>query len=363
MDPKRQHLGTIALENALTTHHFGAAWDFEFGGRSRDYGYWPRTREDVVHFFGQFILLAEEVGCSSHPVAAEVRNVLAGHIRGLWSNALMYDDLDRSCRNIANRAYWPKGWLAICQTIQHDSAEYAPDVLSRIEALRRAVQPVTLVQRVQSIVLEESALYAGIDATVGGSIDYEANYKQTHEIAVQLGQAAGADQGAFTTLLPELVTISTPQLWSFGYGLAVGTSDPRALWARLVATMAATASDKQCIPVFLGFLNALHAKDPTLAHGLLDAAVEDECLGRWYPPLQTAIGIDDRGVARLFRSLDLGRCPVQSYGVLAGAGAAHPIRGSDFNVLLKKIADKPEGLGVAMMILWMRIPYDGRRNS
>ena len=38
----------------------------------------------------------------------------------------------------------------------------------------------------------------------------------------------------------------------------------------------------------------LHTKNLQLVNTLLDDSLEDETLARWYPILQTAIGIDER---------------------------------------------------------------------
>ena len=46
-DPKERSLGLAALDEVLEATHFSSGHRFEFGARSRDYGYRPRSDEDV----------------------------------------------------------------------------------------------------------------------------------------------------------------------------------------------------------------------------------------------------------------------------------------------------------------------------
>jgi len=71
-DPKKRALGLMALRAALEASHFGPGYNFEFGARSRDYGYWPRTRGDVKQWFGHSLNLAEDLSCSDEPAAQQL---------------------------------------------------------------------------------------------------------------------------------------------------------------------------------------------------------------------------------------------------------------------------------------------------
>ena len=73
-DPTNRILGLMALKAAMETSHFGPRVNFEFGARSRDYGYWPSTKRLTVITFTEPLpsesslkyLLAEER--AKHPV-------------------------------------------------------------------------------------------------------------------------------------------------------------------------------------------------------------------------------------------------------------------------------------------------------
>jgi hypothetical protein len=363
-DPKTRTLGLMALRAALEASHFGPGYNFEFGARSRDYGYWPRTREDVKQWFGHSLNLAENLACSDEPAASQVRTVVAEQFRGLWTSAAMYDDLERVCRAISKRRFWVEGWTAVRQTLFYDSKGFSPEISARLASLEALVQPTDLVQKVQSMVLSEAVIYVGFDSTDDSTNDVGKTMAKAEAIARDLGRDVAADQDTFAQLLPELIVGSSQQLWNFGGGLAEGTENPPAIWSQLVTRLAATPADKRNSHVFRGFLNALHATNAKLVNALLDEALENETLAEWYPILQTAVGIDKEGVNRLMRSLELGRAWIGTYRSMVGGGVTHQISGRDFNSLLLRIAGQPGGLGIAIEILYMRLSFEeGRMRS
>ncbi len=366
-DHKRRALGVAALDAMLQASHFTGSGDFEFGTRSRDYGYRPTSTGDIRHWFGQVLGLAEETASSNGPASPQVREVMARRFRALWSFAGVFEDLERVCHRISQTGFWPEGWRAVRQTIHYDSAGFSPEVAMRLASLESDLRPTDLVQKVRSIVLSDEVMFCGADSTVDSAADVGQDIgritAQAEKMAHEFGRAAAADEKAFAVLLPELLTAGTQQSWSFGRGLAEGSEEPRSIWDRLVAQLAATPSNLQRVQVLGGFLSALNAKEPDLANSLLDRAAEDDVLGAWYPGLQTVVGIDQAGLERLMRSLHLRKAPIGMYSHLKAGGVTHNLGGGDFNKLLLRIAAEPGGLDIALDILPMRVRFEGRKHS
>lgn len=362
-DPKERTLGVAALEAMLEAVHFTPTWDFEFGTRSRDYGYAPKTPEDVKHWFAQALHVAQEFACSDRPVAPEVRRIVAHQFRGLWSKAAMYDELRTVCRNISEKGFWREGWLAVRQTIHYDSNGFWPEVAAGAAALESDLRPRGLVQRVRSIVLAQSAMFSGIDSTVDATTDVQPVVAQVESTSHDLGVAVAADEESLALLLPDVVTARTEQLWHFGRGLADGAEPARPIWNELVAQLSKTAASTRTIQTLGGFLSALKVREPDLVDVLLDDCVDDSVLGPVYPALQTCVGIDEKGLNRLLRSLDVHRAPIWIYRNLVSGGVTHKLPGHDFNGLLLRIAAEPEGLDIALEILQMRLAFEGRSQS
>jgi hypothetical protein len=126
-EPKKNALGIVALGAALETSHFGTGFGFEFGARSRDYGYWPRTRQENKDWFARTLAAAAALARSEAPIAINVRNLIAEKFRGLWSTAAMYDELEQVCDAISNVCFWIEGWIAVRQTLYYDSSALDPE--------------------------------------------------------------------------------------------------------------------------------------------------------------------------------------------------------------------------------------------
>jgi hypothetical protein len=358
---KERTLGLAGLRATLEAIHFMAAGDFEFGAHSRDYGWSPRTPVEAKDWFEKALSLAGEFACADNPVAQHVREVLARQFRGLWTQATMYDELERISRAISARCFWKEGWIAVRQTIHFDSKGLPPEVSERLGAIEELLRPKDLLERVRAIVLSEGISIAGLDAADDQTAEILPFYR-VESAAEALGREAAANEGVFAQVLPEL-TRSHELIWNFGKGLAQGAEKPLSTWDRLAAALAASGQQTPDFRVLHGFLNGLNAKDPELASVLLDGALRDERLAWVYPALQTAVGIDEKGVQRLMRSLELGKAPIRAYHSLVSGGVTHKIAGRDFNNLLLRIAVEPGGLDLAIEILHMRISFASNQSS
>ena len=322
-DPKKRTLGLMGLSAALEVSHFGPGYNFEFGVRSRDYGYWPRSRDDEKHWFGQTLNLVETLACSDDPWAGQVRTVLADKFRGLWSDAAMHDELERVCRAACEGRFWTEGWIAVRQTIFYDSKGFSPEISARLASLETLLRPRDLVQKVRSIVLSDDMIHVGLNSTFDEASDVGKTTEEVQETARDLGRAIAVDQATFMEVLPDLIMGNSLQLWDFGGGLAEGAEQPRVIWTKLVTHLAAMPTNKRNPRVYCGFLETLHTKNLEPVNTLLDDSLEDETLARWYPILQTAIGIDEKGVNRLMRSLELGKAWIGIYRNLIRGGVTH----------------------------------------
>jgi len=361
-DISQRSLGLKALKAALEASHFTSVYDFEFGARSRDHGYWPQSGAEVKHWYGSVLSLAETLACSDRPVAPPVCATVAGEFRCLWTIACMYEELERVCRAISGRKFWREGWIAVRETLKFDSERFTPEVVARLSSLEGHLRPIDLVQKVRAIVLSAREGLDLDDFEGESTDDIAAGMKRTEAIAHGLGEAVASDAGAFEELVGELVS-GRGRLTSFGQGLLAGTPNPKATWDQLVTQLTTKGEGERNVQILVGFLSALHVGNPQLADALLDDAVQNETLAASYPWLQTAIRIDAKGVDRIGRSLALGKTPIGQYGILALGGSTDDISGTDLKELVLTIAAKPNGFNPALEILGMRLYSDDQKKQ
>jgi hypothetical protein len=354
-DEKQRALGVLALKGVLEALDFHSVNNFDFGARSRDFGYWPRTQEDVDHWFGVSLKLVETFACGRGLAAPQARAAFAASFRWLWLRGGSIDEIARVCRAIRDIRFWPEGWRAVRQALDLDGTGLDEERRRKLVVLETALRPTDLMQKVRGVVF--STRLQGIDLE-----DFEdhsgeniaTRLARTEALAQDLGRAVASDQAVFEELLPEIVS-SDGRLWFFGQGLLSGAMDAAAMWKRLVAALAVTEEGSRMPEVLRGFLHQLRATNPALATALLDKAVEHETLAGLYPFLQVAVRLETPDVARLKRSIALGKAPAAMYWHLCSGWATDPIAAPDLRELVLAIAAMPSGYHVAIEILDMRL--------
>ncbi|UVO30335.1 hypothetical protein [Bradyrhizobium arachidis] len=357
--PKRQGLGARSLEAMLRTDHFSSSYVFEFGARSRDHGYHPRTNADIAQWYGSALKLAEDVGGSDAPGAEEARKAVAAEFRGLWVNAEVCDELERASRAFAANGFWRDGWIAARQTRVHEGKRLRPESLARLKNLEECLRPRDLVEKVRGIVLDAKGRgidYDDLDEEIDDidSYDFAASERRAAAAIERLGRDVAGDRASFEAILPELLN-GGGRLGPFGRALAHAAEDPVDLWSSLVDQLAANPNGNP--HVMGGFLAGLQTTNPDETNSILDDALVNPVLAPWLPYLQASVVIDDKGVVRLHRSLELGHAPMDRYSLLAWGRASDPIPGAAFRDLVLAISEKG-GVDAALHMISMRLVSD-----
>lgn len=359
-EEKKQMLGLAALDKVLEAMHFSPAFQSNFGARSRDYGYQPRTQADEARWYRTALEFLERLALTEKMFKQELRDLLAQKFRGLWTLALIHDDLERLTRSFSSDDFWREGWVACRVTLHFDKDWLPPEAVDRLAALEADLMPTNLPERVRALVLGESS--GGLDLE---DVEVDADPKSTTErievMARNLGAAVAADEEAFVELLPYLLHGGN-RIWEFGQGLAKASLDPCATWAKLVGALQRTDPKKRNVQVFRGFLAGLWEKEQTLAQYLLDLALDQPDLMMFIPVLQSAIRLDERGAERLVRALNDGKAPIWMYGNLAFGGVTACLDGGMLKDLVLRIASKSDGFDVALHILYMQLHLDSKNH-
>ena len=360
-EPKQCSLGLAALDQFLKTTNFSSHHRFEFGARSRDYGYYPRNSDEFTRWYGAALSLIQRLAFIERILEPELSVLVAQNFRGLWTSANMFDHLDGLARLFAADKFWQKGWVACRQTMYYGKDRLTPDSLSRLSALEAELSPSNLSERVRALVLGNGSSGPDLeDMDLEG--DIASKLERLEEIATELGAAVAADDEAFSELLPDLLR-GGRRTWSFGRGLAGGSEERRTIWSRLVEGLEQLPQEQRNVQVLIGYLAELWEKDKDLAQIVLDAALDQPLLVACFPLLQSAARIDVRGVERLKRALNSGQVPVSTYRNLAFGRTTDQLSGGDLRDLLLQIAEHPDGFDVALEILGMRLFSDSSQQK
>lgn len=344
----RRELGFKSLEAMLQTSGFSSFHHFEFGGRSRDYGWQPKCWLDVVHWFQSVLAL-----CSSHDLgedatSSRVRVILGTHLRRLWTEAELHDEVEAICREFQGRRFWPEGWTGIRSIRRWREEPLAAEedaILARIEA---SLSPQSLVEQVRARVLRSVRdAHGDIDFR-----DYQAQSERHQQQLIELGRTLTAEGAILDGLMDELTVCSTGiTLGPLAKGLVDVTTDQRALWGKLVASFRSADPAQRSPELLACYIYNLQSAEAELTEELLAECLDDPLLAEWFPYFQKRVVISAAGLQRLKESLARKSAPAERYRDI---GWINKLDDSAMLELIPMILQLEEGFDVAVDTIYMR---------
>lgn len=351
----RRELGLASLGAMLQTSHFSSSQQFDFGGRPRDYGYFPKTREDVLKWFRAALDMCAVHDARDPEISSKIRDLLSKHLRGLWTEIGLCEEIESICRQFHQKAFWPEGWTAV-RSIRHLRHEPLPaEEDAKLAALQLELAPKSLLDRVRGEVLRNTRdLYTDIDVN-----DYEAQMQRRERSLIEIGGLLARDSRVFGELMPELTRCtSTVTLGPFSKGVVDASNDHPALWKHLIASFEASDRTTRSTEFLCCYLFNLQSVNPDLVESLLEHALRDPQLSEYFPLFQTAVQITPPGVLRLKESLTSGKVPAERFHRLAYAGKS--LQDQAILDLIPLLLGSNDGYPVALDIVWMRTQADQR---
>lgn len=349
---QRREFGISALNAVMETGDFKSYRHFDFGARSRGYGFDPRTRDEILHWFRSALSLCKRL-IVNEAVAPQIRKTVADSLRGLWNHVGMYDEVEDICRALSTGHFWPEGWRAIHSTRRWRQEPLDVDLERRLMAIEELFAPRDLVDRARAVVLRNAH---GAFDDLGPDDDVTAHMDRMQAQAYELGRGVAQSEAAFRELLPELVT---PESWMylghFMKGMIDDSSDHRGQWNSILAGFIDAEPKQRSADCLAIFLFNLRSTDSELVEVLLDEAMNNPSLAEWLPLLQCRAGMRLQGVERLKRSLASGSVPIERYCHLTLT--SDTLSGEGLAELSSLIAERPGGFDVALEIVWMRIAF------
>ncbi len=234
-------------------------------------------------------------------------------------------------------------------------------ILERLRHLEKMLAPVSLLEKARTYALAKP--WRALDLADTEDDDVNASSHDKVEIITrEIGRMVACDEEVFVELLPEiLATAEGYGLYFFGQGLGEGCLDFPKMWQNFLIQLNAIDKERRNYQVLKGFLNAISKTNSQISEKFLDDAVSDNVLGCVFPELQTSVEINESGVERLKKSLELDIAPIWMFRNL-GYGRVHEsINDTNLAKLLSLIKLKADGLAVAIDILTMRLHGRGSR--
>lgn len=352
-DVDKRRCASVALEALLTAHNFTSSSSFDFGARSRDWGWRPKLNKDVWDWYDSAIDLAVELSS----VLNDARITLAGSVRDLWHFGACHDALDRAASTFVKVKSWIEGWIAFRTCLRFEGNAMPEPVRKRLEAIIQRLKPSDLLHQARAVVLSSIGGWEVADGEPDDG-DVMKPWHRAAQMAQDVGRQLAHDSETRAEFLTELMVDPHAQrALECGRGLAEGASDLAEIWRDLVGHFEAAESKSRNATVLGGFIYEAHQRDTGFAETSLEAAIENPALARSLPYLQARIGIDEAGIARLRRAIEKGA--LQSFDFMSIAnGTVGDSPPEALALLLLDIADLPDGVEIALDILHMHFYRD-----
>ncbi|MBB3521165.1 hypothetical protein [Rhizobium sp. BK456] len=352
--PLLARLGLEALKQSLETAHFSSQFEVDFGARRRDYGWSPKSRDDVLRWYGGFSKLALEIALPED-INGPVRHLLGRAVRGLCEDAGMISEVEAIAHALATSGGWIDGWIGVRETLHWGKSVIPSDMLERLNALERLLAPNDLLGEIRSTVLTRDA---GILDLLDDSEepDYSNRHNKMLENAKRLGSLAANERTLISELLPELLTDrSNEASVSFGNGLGATLSDPDKLLSEAKEIIAGMKPADVSLHTIRGLLRGWQEVDAATVETFLDNAVLDPIWGKWFPELQWVVGLEGDGADRIFKALRAGIAPSWQYRYISWGRASDILAPDVIEALANSLSEIPDGGAIAINLLGMVI--------
>lgn len=355
----RRQLGLEILQVLLKSEHFTSQLSHSFGARTRDFGTWPESREEISHWFSSVLQLIDRLSRQSGELWAALRTRLAEHFQGLWIHTRTQEPLAALMRNLAGDRFWREGWAACRRTLHYHSGKLSPEWLVLLQELDRELRPTTLADQVRAMTLGEWEVGLDLDGfddiivEEGRSGDRE----REDEIVRRLGAQLAGQPAVLSELLPELMR-GGRRVWALGQGMASAAADPDLVWYALADGFANSAATGRDARILCGFLEQTARQDRAVAHRLLETARSHPQLISCYAQLHAAIGLDAQGVEQLVQVAERGEIPADAFRYLALGRATDSVDEDSLRRLLLAVSRLPDGVNAALHVLHMRLYSD-----
>lgn len=347
---RHQEIAGKLFDSAFQVSNWSSSASFNFGARTRTYGWVPANKSEGQAWYRGFIKqLHPCLESTDKKTQSLAKTLIARHFMGLWSFAGCIEELEEVIKKYGAEGKWTEIWRSIQRTIKFRGKNFGGELLLRLEALEKLTAPMGV-----NAEIEAYALTNTWDQSESFSDNYTAQVDAIHERVILLGVRAASDYRLLESIGDKLWSKQIDSLRLFGKGLARGSSDPYEMFEYLLQLMRDQKQETIEPGLFAGFINEVYSADTECARFILQCVLEAPELSPYFIFLLCASPIDDWGIQKLILLADSKEVDAWRFRQL-GHGQAHSnISDSDLCCILTSINRLDCGVLTSLDILGMR---------
>lgn len=338
------------LDAMLECSHFSSSYGFEFGARKRDYGFNPRTAEDVQDWFGIVFDLCRRFATLPH-LRTEVKGMVASQLRLLAANTAISDPLINLVEAFIEDGGWPEGWAGTLGALRSVNREQRQEDVAALEKLAERLKPRSLKDRIICYVSPQA--WSGLDVAEL-DFEYERDYQAAEDEISRICRGIGAELAADLNLLKQHAS-QLADAKSYRVSAVVSTigelvQDIDAAWDILRKARPTKEGDETFI-IQAMFVNGLARQNRAAAEAILDTALMDKAQHVDLVPMQVSVPLNANGIERIIAATMLPTVPLNAFARLQHNVDWRTQPAADFCRVVRAIADREHGFAIAFGIL------------
>ena len=347
-----QKLGLSILNSALEATHFSSHYEFDFGARTRGYGWSPKSQEEACDWFRPFLEITKNYGMNVSGTGHQARMVIARAFRGLWSIGLI-DELSSASESLRNIDGFPEGWHAIRKTLHFDKSKLSELSISELKKLEVVMTPKDLQNTIRAKILSSDPYDIEFDDDDANK--WSLRMQRATEEAQEVGKIATENHELLKSMIPELLrNVTTNHVINFGIGVGKHSQNIKEIIALIKAEVKIKDLSQLNLSFMRGIIIGWSQADNKATTDFLDEALMDETWAERFPYFQFSLDLDQESHSRLMQSIALGKAPAWQYRSLGYGRATDPLTVHQISTLIDSIAlMNMNGLEIAINVLQM----------
>lgn len=353
--PRQQEIAIEGIAAMLHSGHFSALHQFSFGARPRTFGWMPSSHEDILHWYGGVFQLIIEFAQPTSVHRDTLRKLAAHSLQSTLTWQYLYEEAIALIQGLKEPDGWPDAWVSIRIAMRRNE-DIPAEHFEKLAEFEKLLRPSTLEQRIHHYLLVEYWDIVNQECDLD-SADLEVTSSEVTSIIKKLAIEVAEDFQLLDKLLPDLLTSEKWQIRDFSFSLGGASLDIEETWQKIISTFSMIDSSRRNTQFLHHFIGGAYKVDPVLVNKLLDTAVDNPVLAKYFPLLEIH-SPDDAGGKRLLQSLEYGVGPVDYF---------HNLRLQKVSInlceeILTKLAESKEGFRAAIELLHTRI-YDSQSSD
>lgn len=351
---KEISLGVKLLQETLKTKYFPGNYLIDFGAKTRDYGYQPKNREEVIQWYVPFINFIEFQIKNGREWAKEL--LAECYCTDFLSIEEIFNHVEKATERVLELGEWGEGWVALKSLRQLiiDDQTLPPKQLERLKALEQRLSPKSLTERIKTFVFSNRTVSNRVTRAL--KTENSNGAEKAIHIAQKLGEELGANEDMIDIVLKELggtIFIKhTGRIFFFGKGLAETSKDPEKVWMILRQHVVKMESAKSRYELFEGFIDQVSKTNPLIAEGILESVFDDPKLNSAFVSLQLHTEIlSEAGIQRIKVAIANKYSPIWIYLELGKYWVNKKISDHHLSEIIQLIANNEGGSRVALEII------------